>query len=64
MGVIEVHYRVPLHYLTVFPKKKRTIIGRRFVIAVSFFVFFFFFFFKVFSKIVNFPGGSDGKESA
>ena len=41
MGVIEVHYRVPLHYLTVFPKKKRTIIGRRFVIAVSFFFFFF-----------------------
>ena len=23
MGVVEVHYRVPLHYLTVFPKKKK-----------------------------------------
>lgn len=39
MGIIEVYYRVPLHYLTVFPKKKKKILGRGFIILVSFCLF-------------------------
>ena len=39
MGVVEVHYRVPLHYLTVVPKQTKKILGRRFVVVVSFCLF-------------------------
>lgn len=40
VGVVEVYYRVPLYYLTVFAKKQtRIILGRGFIIIVLFYLF-------------------------